>query len=94
MKKILIIFTILFIASCFIWFYVFHKPKPDYKKTTVDYTTTAKQLYDDYTSGCGNKYTGKVISISGIADNIEDYDSVITVIFVFNEGSIFSGKDD
>jgi len=86
MKKILILFTILFIISGFIWFYVFHKPKPNYKKATPDYTVTAKQLYKEYTSGNGNKFTGKVIAVSGIADNIENSDSIITVVFVFNEG--------
>jgi hypothetical protein len=85
-KTLLILFAVLFITAGVTWFYVFHKPKTDYKKTAPDYTVNAEQLYKTYIARNGNKYNGKVLSISGIANNAEYTDSIITVIFVFNEG--------
>ncbi len=86
MKRLLILFAILLIISSFIWLYVFHKPKADYKTVAADYTIYAEQLYKEYSSKAGQQYTGKILAVSGTATGIESNDSIFTVVFVFNEG--------
>ncbi len=87
MKKILAILLMLaFFGGLYGWFFVYNKPHTDFEQIKPDYTLPAKQLFSDYFNGKGKVYTGKVLEISGIARKADISDTLVTVIFVFNEG--------
>jgi len=87
MKKIaLLIFILVIAAGLYIWFFVYNKPHTDFERSKPEYVITAKKLFNDFTTNSNVDYTGKVVKISGTAQQIEDADTLVTVVFVFNEG--------
>lgn len=87
MKKLILIISALGLAAgVYVWFYVYNKPHTDYENKPPDYIMTAKELYDRFVENPNLNYTGKVIQINGVFQSVEDDDSLITVVFVFNEG--------
>ncbi len=88
--KILALLALLGIAAgIFVYYFVYNKPHPDYEKSKAEYTMTAKELYEGFITGeatPGQKYNGKVIEISGLLSSVESVDSLVIVIFAFNQG--------
>jgi len=77
------------IGALVVYKFIYNKPHPDYETETADFRTEAKQLFSDFKSdetAAGQKYNGKVIEISGIPTSIEDADSMLIVVFAFEEG--------
>ena len=87
MKKIILLILLLGMAAgIYGWFFIYNKPHTNYEKKAADYTLTAQQLFTRFTENPKTKYTGKVLIISGTAQKTEDNDTLVTVVFVFNEG--------
>ncbi len=87
MKKLILIIIILGLAAgIYGWFFIYNKPHTDYENKSPDYSLTAKQLFNQFVKKPDINYTGKVLQVSGIFQSIEDEDSLITIVFVFNEG--------
>lgn len=77
------------IGAVVVYKFVYNKPHPDYETVTADFRIEAKQLFSEFKSdetAAGQKYNGKVIEISGIPTSIEDADSMLIVVFAFEEG--------
>ena len=76
------------IAAVLIYVFVINKAHPDYEQEKASYVLQAEELFDQYRSGnaANEKYTGKVIQITGILQKIDQADSADIVIFVFDEG--------
>ncbi len=93
MKKALKIIGILailgIIAAYGVYEFVLNKSHPDYAKLEADYSLQAAELYhqfqEDKTSA-GEKYNGKMIALSGNLSKIESQDSLLTAVFVFEQG--------
>jgi len=85
-KTALLIFILIIAAGLYVWFFVYNKPHTDYDQRKPEYKITAEKLFNDFTANSNVDYTGKVVQISGTAQKIEDADTLITVIFIFNEG--------
>jgi len=78
-----------FIAIILVYKLVYNKPHPDYEKEKAVYTLMAKDLYDQYKmdkTAADTKYTGKVIEVDGSLSKIEETDSLLIAVFVFNQG--------
>jgi hypothetical protein len=73
----------------FIYMFVYDKPHSDYEKMTPDFTVSASELYNsfkDNTTGSEKRYNGKILAISGTLTKVESNDTMVTAVFVFNQG--------
>ena len=81
--------VIFIIAATLVYIFVINRPHRNFEKATPDFVLTASGLYSDY-SGMDveavKKFTGKVLQISGDISNVEKVDSIVIVVFVFNQG--------
>ena len=89
MKKLLKIAGVLAIlgilAAAYVWFFVYNKPHRDYEKAKPEAMLAAADCYTSFTSN-GNSLTGQVLQLQGILSYVEEQDSMVIVVFVFNEG--------
>ena len=89
MKKLLKIGGVLavigILAGVYIWFFVYNKPHRDYEKATADVVISAQDCYQSIASGDAS-YSNKVLQLNGVPTSIEDLDSMVVVVFAFNEG--------
>jgi hypothetical protein len=84
---IVIISALLLIIA--LYKFVYNKPHPDYASSEVFANFTAEELYLGYKNSgeqFNQKYTGKVIAISGTTTKIEVTEELTVVIFVFEQG--------
>jgi hypothetical protein len=93
MKKPLIISGIVAIAIISVilavYFFIYNKPHPDYAEARAEANVTAQELYNSFRSdpvSAGTAFTGKIIAVSGIINNVEESDSMTIAVFVFNKG--------
>jgi hypothetical protein len=88
-KIILSLFVAGIITAVLIYTFVYNKSHPDYEKIKPDYTLSASELYNSFksnTTGSEIKYNGKVLSVSGTLTKVESTDSLVIVVYVFNQG--------
>ncbi len=87
MRKIIITIVVLgILGALYGWFFVYNKPHKNFEDARVDMALPATKLYNEYVSGTGNQYNGKVLKLTGTVKKMDDEDSLITLVFVFNEG--------
>ncbi len=89
-KKILGIALVAFImVVAYVWFFVYNKPHRNIEKAKADYELSAEVAYHTFHSGDpvqAKEYQGKVIQLTGQASHIESGDSLMVLVFVFEEG--------
>ncbi len=73
------------LGAAYVWFFVYNKPHRDYEAAKPDFVLTASSCYN-YFAMHKKDYTGKVLQIKGIAQKVETDDSLVVIVFVFNEG--------
>jgi hypothetical protein len=89
MKIIAALSVIALLAALYVWFFVYNKPHRDYEKAEPDHILAAEELFDAYRNDkdrADSLYTGMVIQIYGTLDKVEVADSIITAVFVFEQG--------
>jgi len=93
MKKWMKIFAALIVigvlAALYVWFFVYNKPHRDFENAEPDHKLTAEQLYTKFKADkalADSMYTGMVVQISGNLDKVEFADSILTAVFVFDQG--------
>ena len=87
MKKIILVILVIALAGgLYGWFFVYNKPHTNFEFSNPDYKLTAQQLFNDFSSGKGKDYSGKVIEINGIAQKTDISDTLATLVFVFHQG--------
>lgn len=72
-----------------IFFFFYNKPHPDYEKMDAAFSLNASELYNAFTAArqeAEKKFNGQVVEISGIPSKLEDTDSLVVAVFVFNQG--------
>lgn len=77
------------IAALLVFKFVINKPHPDYEKMEPEYVLLAADIFEKYTgnrSSAEELYNGKVVQLNGTLSKIEETDSLIIGIFVFDEG--------
>ena len=77
------------IGALAVYFFVFNKPHTDYATATPDYDLKAATLFEEFRTNpesSGTKYNGKVLSITGELNSVEQTDSLTVAVFGFEEG--------
>ena len=88
-KIIGIIAVIGLIAGFLVYQFVYNKPHPDYEKEEAVYTLPAKKLYQEFknqTDSANEKYSGKIIAVTGELDKVVNTDSLTIGVFAFSSG--------
>jgi hypothetical protein len=99
MKKLLKIGLFLFVAglitAALVWKFYVNKPHEDIENATPAFIMTTGELWRQYNSEyktADSMYTGKVIELSGTITHTEKSDSLVYVVFVMEEDSLFGDK--
>ena len=69
--------------------FVINKPHKDYEAARTDLVVRAKRLYTDYTANpeiANGKFLDKVLEIEGSISWVEQVDSLVILVYVFEEG--------
>ncbi len=77
------------IAGLIVYLFVFNKPHKDYSKASPDFDIKAAALFEEFRTNPDSssaKYNGKVISVTGELNSIEQPDSLTIAVFGFEEG--------
>lgn len=77
------------IALLLVYKFVYNKQHPDYENVEATFTLTAQDLYQAYKTNkdaASTKYNGKMIALTGKLSKVETVDSLVTAVFVFNQG--------
>ncbi|MCF8235413.1 MAG: OB-fold putative lipoprotein [Bacteroidales bacterium] len=85
----LILLVVGALAAYLVYEFVINKSHPDYENLEPDYVVTAQQLYNDFANDratAEQKYNGKMVQLSGVLDKIDQPDSLVIAVFVFNKG--------
>jgi type II secretory pathway pseudopilin PulG len=89
MKKLLKIALVLavvgILAAAYVWFFVYNKPHKNYEKAKPEAVLSAADCFQSFASN-GGQLTGQVLQLNGVPSYVEDQDSLVIVVFVFNEG--------
>ncbi len=90
MKKITLIASVIGIAAvAWVYFFMYAKPHPAYKKLKPDYTLAASELYGQFTSSpekFAAQYNGKMLAVRGVLSQLDQSDSTETAYFILEEG--------
>jgi len=84
MKKALLILLLLFLAGGGYALYLFNKKTPSLENVNPDYTLSAEELYNTFSTNetaALEKYEGKVLQIQGEVLTFSKTDSVSNVVF-------------
>jgi hypothetical protein len=77
------------IAMFMVYKFVYNKQHPDYENAEAAFTVNAQDIYQAYKTGkdaASAKYNGKVVALTGKLSKVETVDSLVTAVFVFNQG--------
>ena len=88
LKVIGIVGVIGLLGLAYVWFFIYNKPHVDYEKAKPEYVLDAEDCYRHFVTGGTQElsYTGKILELSGNPTNIEDKDSLVVLVFVFDQG--------
>jgi hypothetical protein len=77
------------IAGLIVYFFVFNKPHRNYAEATPDFDLKAAALFEEFRTNpqlTSAKYNGKVLSVTGELNAVEQTDSLTIAVFGFEEG--------
>ncbi len=69
--------------------FVYNKPHTNYEKATADFSLAGSELFSQFkgsTQQASERYTGKVLEISGKLNSVETPDSLTIAVFTLDEG--------
>jgi hypothetical protein len=89
-KKILVVLIALGITGAVLGYkFIYNKPHRNYEKASADYSLIGSELFSQFktsTQQASERYTGKVLEISGRLSNVETPDSLTIAVFTLAEG--------
>jgi hypothetical protein len=88
-KVILGLAVIGVISAVLIFKFVINKPHPDFENIKPDFSLHAQDLYNafkDHKDASSKLYNGKVIQVDGTVARVEAKDSLVIVVFAFEQG--------
>ncbi|NOR88378.1 MAG: hypothetical protein GQ527_12285 [Bacteroidales bacterium] len=86
-KIILVVVVIGLLGGAYGYFFMYNKSHPDYEQLEAEINVSANDLFHACRDeGLSSKYTGKLLEITGIPNEVEVHDSLSTLVFVFDEG--------
>ena len=69
--------------------FVYNKPHPDYENLDAAFKLDAASLFQSFKENrqdAEQKFNGEMVEISGLVWNVEQSDSLMIAVFVFEEG--------
>jgi sulfur carrier protein ThiS len=88
-KIVIGLFAIGIFALFLVYKFVYNKSHPDYENIEASVNVNAKDLYEAFNANpetAAAKYNGKIIAVTGILSKVEVADTMVTAVFVFNQG--------
>jgi len=88
-KILLVMFVVGIVGAGFGYKFVYNKPHRDYEKAKSDFSISGRELFLQFrnsTPQAGEKYTGKVLEITGQLSSVETPDSLTIAVFKLDEG--------
>lgn len=88
-KVVIGLFVVGLIAAFLGYTFIYNKQHPDYENAEAAFNMTAVDLYQAFKNNAVNasaQYNGQVITLAGKLSKIETADSLVTAVFVFNQG--------
>jgi hypothetical protein len=89
MKIFLVLIALGFIGAGLGYKFVYNKPHVNYEKADADFTLEGSELFSQFnssTSQASERYTGKVLEITGKLNSVETPDSLTIAVFALSEG--------
>ena len=89
MKIFLILVALGFIGAGLGYKFVYNKPHTNYEKATADFSLQGIELFSQFKSStqqASERYTGKVLEITGKLNSVETPDSLTIAVFALDEG--------
>jgi hypothetical protein len=89
MKVLLVLLAIGFFGAGLVYKFIINKPHPDYEKANAEFSLSGEELFTQFktsTHEASERYTGKVLEISGRLNSVETPDSLTIAVFVLDEG--------
>jgi hypothetical protein len=89
MKITMILLALGFIGAGLGYKFVYNKPHINYEKASVDFSLAGSELFSQFKSSthqASERYTGKVLEISGKLNSVETPDSLTIAVFTLDEG--------
>ena len=89
-KIVLGLIVVGMVALFLVYKFVYNKQHPDYENIEPAFTVNAQDFYNAYKTNneaASAKYNGKMIAINGKLSKVETADSLVTAVFVFNQGA-------
>jgi uncharacterized membrane protein len=89
MKILLALFVIGLLAAFLVYKYVYNKQHPDYENIEASVKLSTTDLYRAFKNSkesATRQYGGKVIAITGKLSKVETADTLVTAVFVFEQG--------
>lgn len=77
------------IAAALVFKFVWNKPHRDYEKAKAAFTLLAADLFEEYRTDrpkAESTFNGQVVQLNGRLDRIEQSDSMMVGVFVFDQG--------
>lgn len=78
------------VVAVYVYFFMIHKPQPDYEKIRPVCSVTAADLYKsfkDNRQAAQKKFGGQVIEINGPLTKVESADSLVIAVFAIEQGA-------
>ncbi|MGC8864894.1 MAG: OB-fold protein [Bacteroidales bacterium] len=88
-KIILILGIVGLVAAFLVYKFVYNKPHTDYAKAKPEVVEEASVCFDEFVNNrteAEQKYNGKVVQLTGPFTRWEQNDSLLVLVFVFNQG--------
>ena len=90
MKKlktgVVVVVAVMLLSAAYVWFFVYNKPHRDFEKARPDVVESARQCYMNFKKTTKSSESGKVVELYGVPKGIEHSDSLVTVVFAFQQG--------
>lgn len=89
MKTLLVLIGLGVAAAVAMYVFVYNKPHTDYARAKPEIVADARACFDEFVnnrSQAEQKYNGKIVQLSGEITRIEKNDTLMVLVFVFNEG--------
>jgi len=89
MKILLGLFIVGIISAFLVYKYIYNKQHPDYENIAPSVTLGTQDFYTAFKNNkvaASQLYNGKVIALTGKLNKIESVDTMVTAVFVFNQG--------
>ena len=90
LMKVVLVLVVLGIVGVGLGYkFVYNKPHTNYEKATADFSLAGMELFSQFKSStqqASERYTGKVLEITGKLNSVETPDSLTIAVFTLDEG--------